>query len=295
MISLSHSEAHEQIADLALEPAALHRLARHLDGPISHAAADPLAVHVETCTACRAEIGAWQRLHCTVIEALGGPDEPMRLADLATDQPATAPESLRAAVAAIAAGAAGGRPGDRHEAPARPAPLTALSGRRPFGVRLSSRLLPLAAVLAVVAVAGGLLVDQSGRLDRATADTAALARVTATLDRVILDPAHRAVTLRAADGSAGGSVVWSNRDLVVLTTDLAPPPADAVYRCWVERDGRRSPIGRMYFADGTGYWTGSLDAWATTSFAAGSTFGISLEPVAGPSGSSAVLVAQLGS
>jgi hypothetical protein len=174
-----------------------------------------------------------------------------------------------------------------------PQPLEAARPRARLSI--TARLLPLVAVLAVVVAAGGLLLNQSRQLDRATADAAALAAVTATLDRVILDPDHRAIELRAADGSAGGSVVWSSHDLVVLTTALSAPSDDVVYRCWIERDGRRSPIGRMFFAGGTGYWTGSLDAWATTSLSAGSTFGISLEPVSGSRNSPAVLEAQLGS
>jgi len=172
--------------------------------------------------------------------------------------------------------------------------VDAIAPPRSGTTRLAARLLPLVAVLAVVLASGGLLANQSRQLDRARADAVALGAVTSTLDRVLVDPAHRAVTLTTADGSAGGSLIWSSHDIVILTTALAEPPAETVYRCWIERDGKRSPVGRMFFADGTGYWTGSLDAWATTSFTAGSTFGISLEPAAGSSGSPAVLRAALG-
>jgi hypothetical protein len=51
----------------------------------------------------------------------------------------------------------------------------------------------------------------------------------------------------------------------------------------------------MWFSGETAYWSGSLDEWATISFDAGGTFGISLEPVAGSGGNPAVLVADLGS
>jgi hypothetical protein len=76
---------------------------------------------------------------------------------------------------------------------------------------------------------------------------------------------------------------------------LEPPPPDKVYRCWIERDGVRSPVGQMWFSGGTAYWNGSLDEWARTSFEAGGTFGISLEPVSGPAGNPAILAADLGS
>lgn len=292
MKPLSHSEAHEELADLALEPAAVDRLVRRLDAPPGGIAADALTAHIPGCRTCRAELEQWQALHGTVAEALAAEDDPIRLADLARVSPVAAPPALRAAVEAIARpGRPGAGPGAMRKGvvPNQPAPGRSLANR------LSRRLLPLVAVLAVVAVAGGLLLDQSRRLDKATADAAALASVTVALDRVILDPAHRAVELRTVAGAPGGSVVWSSHDLVVLTTALAVPPADAVYRCWIERDGQRSPIGRMFFANGTGYWAGSLDAWATTSLAAGSTFGISLEPLAGSKGSPAVLAARLGS
>ncbi len=290
MTPLSHSAAHEQLADLALEPAALRRLASDLDRSPGSAPVDPLTGHIATCAACRAEIENWQRVHGIVGETLAGPDGPERLEDLANEDLVAAPASLRMAVEAIAAEGRAAGAGAAAGSSAAPPPQAG-----PRGLRPRSWILPLVAVLAVVLVAGGLLLDQAGRLNQATADAAALAAVTVTLDRVIRDPEHRIVELRTQAGTAGGSVVWSSHDLVVLTTTLAAPPGNAVYRCWVERDGKRSPVGRMFFADGAGYWTGSLDDWATISLGAGSTFGISLEPVLGSTGSPAVLAAQLGS
>ncbi|MBI3746359.1 MAG: anti-sigma factor [Chloroflexi bacterium] len=308
MTTLSHSAAHERLADLALEPAAFQRFAEGLEiaGPAgSTDDADQLAAHVAGCADCRAELEAWLRVHATVIGALDGPEGRMPLADLATERPIAAPASLRSAVAAIAVPSGSAEAGGTSESPARAArrpqgpssvavDRVAADARPKRTARRSARLLPLVAVLAVVLASGGLLLDQARQLDRARADAAALATVTATLDRVLLDPTHRAVALTAADGSIGGSLVWSGHDLVVLTTALAQPSGEAVYRCWIERDGKRSPVGRMFFADGTGYWIGSLGAWATTSFTAGSRFGISLEPAGGSTGAPAVLQAALG-
>ena len=301
MTNLTHSAAHERLADLSLEPVALRAFAADVAAPAG-AGDSPLHRHVRECDACRAEIDGWLGLHDTVTAALAGPASPVTLEQLAAAEPITAPPALRSAVAQLTmrdgsgpnvAGAArvaalGGAP------VVSSANLVMVPPRRLMAQRWARLLLPLVAVLAVVVAAGGLMLDQSRRLDQARSDTAALAGVTAALDRVMLDPAHRAVALTAADGSTGGSVAWTSHDLVVLATSLGPPPTDAVYRCWIERDGRRSPIGRMYFAEGTGYWTGSLDDWATTSFAAGSTFGISLEPAVGGAGTPAVLAADLG-
>ena len=281
MIQLTHSEAQELLADLALD-------ADNLDPPaLDRLAGEPLGEHLAACTECGRELAAWQRTHAAVRAALvdpADPAHPLRLAAMADDEPIQAPDELRSVVRnrariAIMRPAVGQQPREIRNA------------RRPAALR---RLLPLVAVLAIVTVAGGALLDQSTRLDTARAEAAALQAVTATLDRVLADPNHRVVELRGADGVAAGSISWSGRDLVVLTTALAAPPADREYRCWVEENGKRSGVGQMWFAGKTGYWTGTLDAWGTTSFGDGATFGISLEPIAGATGGPAILAGQLG-
>jgi len=281
MIQLTHAEAQELLSDLALEagnldPTALDRLA-----------GEPLGEHLAACTECGRELAAWQRTHAAVRAALvdpADPAHPLRLAAMADDEPIQAPDELRSVVRnrariAIMQPAAGHQPREIRHARHLPA------------IR---RLLPLVAVLAIVTVAGGVMLDQGTRLDTARAEAAALQAVTATLDRVLADPKHRVVELRGADGVAAGSISWSGRDLVVLTTALAAPPADREYRCWVEENGKRSGVGQMWFAGTTGYWAGTLDAWGTTSFGEGATFGISLEPIAGSTGGPAILAGQLG-
>lgn len=296
MSPLGHAEAHERLADLALEPGALDGL-----GP---AATDPLGAHLATCEACRRDVEAWRRTHARLLEARGPGEDRVDLAQLAGDQPIPAPTQVRGAVLAAA----------------RRTPVVSRSTRGAAGavivhgqavapgsgvgegsaIRLPSRgrpaigrLLPLVAVLAIAVVGAGVLLDQASRLDRADREVARLEAVTASLNRVLRDPAHQVVDLRGADGSPSGSLSWSSRDLVVLTTALEPPPPDRVYRCWIERDGKRSPVGQMWFAGGSAFWNGTLDEWATTSFEAGGTFGVSLEPVSGPAGNPAVLVAEL--
>lgn len=295
MTPLDHAEAHERLADLALEPGALDRL-----GP---AATDALGAHVVTCETCRRDVEAWRRTHTRLLEARGPGEDRVELAQLAGDEPIVAPTELRGAVLAAArrppvAGRSPGAAG-RIVVPAGAVAPVPVVGRA-SAMRLPSRgrpaigrLLPLVAVLAIAVVGAGLVVDQAGRLDRVGQEVASLEAVTASLSRVLRDPAHKVVDLRGADGSASGSLSWSSRDLVVLTTALEPPPPDRVYRCWIERDGKRSPVGQMWFAGGSAFWNGTLDEWATTSFKAGGTFGVSLEPVSGPVGNPAVLVAEL--
>jgi hypothetical protein len=291
---LDHAAAHERLADLALEPGALDRL--------GDPTTDPLAAHLATCDACRRDVAAWRRTHARLDQATGGGVDRVDLADLAGDPPVAAPPALRGAVLeAVRASRATGVPATRADRTIVPMPATGggVATRRlavapwRWPGDMTRRLLPLVAVLAIVAGGAGLLVDQAQRLDRARTEVARLEAVAASLDRVLNDPNHTSVDLRAADGSRAGTLAWSSRDLVVLTTALQPPPAGRVYRCWIERDGKRSPVGQMWFAGGTAFWNGTLDEWATTSFEAGGTFGVSLEPVGGSTGNPAVLVADL--
>lgn len=306
MTPLGHAEAHERLADLALEPGALERLGT--------TAADELAAHVAACDACAHDLRAWRRTHAALEASLGSGPGRLALGDLATDEPIAAPAALRNSILGAVRNQPGGRlelatPPDVVPAPGTVEPLASATPRQVPSERqvaterrlpserqfpAARRLLPLVAVLAIVVTGAWLLADQSARLDRARQDSAALESVTATLDRVLSDPGHRVVDLRGADGTLSGSLSWSSRDLVVLTTALEPPPPGKVYRCWVERDGVRSPMGQLVFAGGTAFWSGSLERWATTSFDGGGTFGISLEPVSGPAGNPAILAADLG-
>ncbi len=303
MSRLGHAEAHERLADLALEPGALDALG----APESN----PLAAHLATCATCSADVDAWRRTQARLAEARGPVEDRVNLAELAADEPIGVPAGLRNAVRSAIRRQPGGMASTARPGPAATAGVGPES-RPPGGPSLSSlaieppsrpRLgmqrpsvrgaLALVAVLAVAVVSGATLIDQATRLDQARNETAALQAVTATVDRILRDPSHWVVDLRGVDGQVEGSLSWSNHDIVVLTTALEPPPADRVYRCWIERDGARSKVGEMVFAEGTAFWSGSLDEWATTSFEAGGTFGVSLEPVAGPAGNPAVLAAEL--
>jgi len=290
MTRLSHAEAHELLADLALDPGAFDRL-----GP---ADSDPLSAHVAGCAACRANVEAWRRTQARLADARGPVHDRTDLADLAVDEPIAAPDGLRDAVlAAIHSGEAPSAAPATPLPPVVSAPLARASGGRRWRpmAPLGRPALALVAVLAIAVVGGGVFVDQAIRLDQARQDTAALESVTATVDRILRDPQHSVVDLRAPEGQVEGSLSWSSHDIVVLTTALEPPPAGREYRCWIERNGSRSRVGTMWFAAGTAFWSGSLDEWATTTIEAGGTFGVSLEPTDAPGGNPAVLAADLGS
>ena len=145
----------------------------------------------------------------------------------------------------------------------------------------------------MIVVGVALLRNQASSLDAARAETHELAEVTAVLGRLLSEPDHSVVALTGADGSKQGSVAWSAHDLAVMTTALDRPPAGQVYRCWIERNGVRSPVGKMWFVGDLAYWTGSLDDWATISLDDGGRFGVSLEPDAGGTSGEPVLTADL--
>jgi hypothetical protein len=80
-----------------------------------------------------------------------------------------------------------------------------------------------------------------------------------------------------------GTLAYSpaSSDLVVIASGLTEPAADREYRCWVEVDGARQPVGRMFFGGDLAFWAGRADSVAD--LPAGSTFGVSLVDAGGES------------
>ena len=327
---MGHAEAHERLADLALEPAALASLAAAVDAAMNRpvdrtvdrsqdrgqtpradsAASDDGAVelveHVTICSRCRLQLDGWRATLRALDLATAREDGEragVRLDELAHDPVIPSPSGLRERVRAIASAPAG-RDDVASDRPAAAAgAATAVAGDARPGERdgararssrtlLVTRILPIAAALAIL-VGGFAIQQQSSRLDSARSEVAALEGVTTVLDRLLRDPDHRVVALVGADGTARGSLAWSSRDLVVMTTALARPSAGQSYRCWVERDGVRTPVGQMWFAGRLAYWTGSLDEWATISLDKAGRFGVSLVTDGKGPAADAVLVATL--
>jgi hypothetical protein len=275
-MAMDHAEAHERIADLALDRDAVARL--ESEG----SAADPFLEHVRDCAACQTELAAVRDLDRGLREALGA------LRDTAAIEPIHPPESLRDAVLeaarreprlAPAPTLATGVP-----SPVAPAAMPASNGRW-WRLELPRLTAPqwaagLAAVL-VIAILGGV----AGRaLAPGTAgpDPSMVAAV-ATLDRVLNAPDHRLVTLATPAGAASGSVAWTAQDFVVLTSALSEPQPGRVYRCWLQWAGKWAAVGSMDFAGSTAYWTGSPGAWTELLAAPGTRFVVTAE-AAGPAG-----------
>jgi len=111
---------------------------------------------------------------------------------------------------------------------------------------------------------------------------AGLEAVTVATLSITADPAAQRVALEGAgEVPAAGSLIYSpsTSELVVVATGLEEPPAGQEYRCWVELEGQRQSVGKMYFADELAYWVG--DTPVVGAVPDGTTFGVSLVEVDG--------------
>ncbi|MFZ5853366.1 MAG: anti-sigma factor family protein [Chloroflexota bacterium] len=271
---MDHAEARELLELAAIEPGGLDRLAA---GDTSEAAA--LAGHLAGCPACAEEL-----------ERLRDVSDLIRAA-LREDVPATVPADLRART--LASVAELGRERGREAAPAAPAVPAAsavpvVSGQA--AVRRRARPVrwwaSLAAALVIGAGLGGFAVGTGDRaaLEAQEAAITALARVNEWAVRVARQPDMRTVTLTdPSGGAAAGTLVFSpaTDELVVVMTGIAPPPAGREYRCWVESNGVRRSVGRMFFAGEYGSWAGRVSGLA--GLGPGTVFGVSLVDPANPS------------
>jgi hypothetical protein len=242
--TMDHADATARLADLALEPA---RLAA-LDTDDS-AEATSLRAHIAGCRRCASEREAWTATWSAM--TIGG-QEP--------DDAPTAPASLRmSTLAAVAAEVRGA------------AEATRVPGRSRWR---AAPWLVAAAALVIAVGAAGVGLDRTSQLDRVRAETAGLARATTALGQVLAEKIHWTTSLNAADGRAAGTVAWTAESIVVVA-DLPSLPAGGSYRCWVEQNGVRTPIGAMALSGSTGYWSAPMDGWGPL-MGPGARFGVSI-------------------
>lgn len=257
MSPMDHAAAHERIEDLILEPSRLVALdASSVPEDVA------LREHLDGCPACRADLDGWRLVQLRIAEALPAAAEAAR--DV---EPIEVPPSLRTRVLAAV------QSGDRR---LEPIPMHRAARARPTALWLG-----LAASLVLLVGSAVITLDQATRRASAESEAQALAGVVVAMDRVLAAP-HKIVELHRTDGTAAGSVSWSRRDWVVLTTALQEPPADQRYKCWLE-DGEQSvSVGLMEFAGGTAYWAETLDDWATWEIGPSTQFVVSLEAADAP-------------
>jgi hypothetical protein len=284
METMDHSEVRELLEDAAIEPGGLDRLMAG-DTPT----ASIVAGHLAGCPDCAEELA---RLHRSVglirptvravpppelrertlayVAALGRPRGP-------AVEAAVGPAAISQAGSAEAAtaAAAAGRPGPLVFAPSSAATGPAARGQ----VGRLGWFAGLAAALIVAVTGTALLVNASHQSSSAalSAEIEALGEVARWTLRVDAQPDVRRVELASATGATtSGSLVYSptSKELVVVADHLAAAPAGHEYRCWVEVDGHRTSIGKMFFGGDLAYWVG--DVQAVAGLPAGARFGVSL-------------------
>jgi Anti-sigma-K factor rskA len=231
---MDHAEARDRLEKAAAEPGAIDRL---MAGESPDAA---LAEHLDGCADCRAELDVLRQTAAAVRDAVRE----------------TPSADLRERTLAYVARVGRPRGADVSPAASRPGWLPAA----------------WTAAVAAAAVVVGLFVwsGTSSRLaeaDAAIADQrATLAGLSIVIDwtlRLSADPETSGVQL-AADGAgaATGTVLYSpdRGELVMVASGLPVPPDGQEYRCWIQENGERVPIGAMYRAGALAYWAGDVDA-----------------------------------
>ena len=271
---MDHDEAREQMELAALEPGGLERLMAG-DTPTAQAT----AAHLAGCPSCTDELARLGRASALIRETVREmPPASLRARTLA----AIRAEGVRRPIVATATGVG-----------AIMEPLAVPAGEAtPPSARGISRgqIIGWAATIAAAVVLSvattsyivGSRVDE--QLAAQDATIAALETVTtATLDITDEPDAEHVDLAGVTDPTLYGSLLFSptTAELVVVATGLTTPAADQVYRCWVEIDGHRTPVGKMFFGGDLAYWVGSVPAVSGLSGAA--TFGVSLVSASGGS------------
>lgn len=258
---MDHDEALEHIEIAAAEPGGLERL---MAGDTAEAAA--VVGHLAGCERCSEELRRLSRAAPLLRDVVRTtPPADLRDRTLAYVREHGRPRGVEAA-------------GDDDEAGP---PLATGQGPAPIARRSRIPAWVAAAAAAIVLVVGsiGFLAGRAD-VDRYGNAVSALETVNqATLD-ISGAPDARRVALASTSGTpTAGTLLFSpsTTKLVVVASDLGTPPSGKEYRCWVEVDGKRANVGRMFFADELAFWVG--DTPEVSDLADGTTFGVSLADV----------------
>jgi hypothetical protein len=273
---MDHAEALALIEDAALEPGGLDRL---MSGDTPESAA--LAGHLAGCPECTEALAATRR----TAEAL---------LVVAAETPAA---DLRARTLALVAEVGRPRGGLADDGGARASDSAGAATARQAtaGPRRRFVLVALAAasVFALLAAGSFVAADLQGQLERTRQEAAHLHDLYAEIETLLQQPTARLVALQTEAGTPAGALVLdpTTKQIAVLSDDLPPPPSGMEYRCWVEANGQRQAVGRMWFEGGLAYWAGKNEGIAA--WPAGASFGVSLEQIDQPASEPAVLSGEL--
>ena len=265
---MDHDEVREQLELAATEPAGIDRLMAG-DTPLAAA----IAAHLAGCSSCTDELDRLRRAAIIIGDAVRTTPPPeLRERTLAfvRDVGRIREPTLETAPAPVASVAA-----------AMPVAVSAATAPSGFGRGLAWVGAIAAAVLIAVTATAFVLDRQSGdRLAVAQAELAGLAHVTAATLALAGEPDAEHVQLAGTDDRWGRVVYSADKgELAVIANGLTEPAGDREYRCWVEIDGQRTPVGKMFFGGDLAFWAGPVET--ISDLPPGSTFGVSLVDTAG--------------
>jgi len=292
---MDHDAVREQMELAAVEPDGLERLMAG-DTPTAQA----VAGHLAGCPTCTEELGRLQRSAVVIrdtVQVMPSPDLKARTLAAIRAEGVVRPLPVAAAGAAAAVAVAGPAVAPAPEPHADPLPAPIPLDRR-------RRLMPVLGWVATIAAAVVLSVVAASYLvgsrvdDQLAAQSVAIKGLqeitTATLTVTAQPDAEHVALAGVADPELYGGLTYSpsTSELVVVASGLTPPAAGLEYRCWVEIDGKREKVGKMFFNQDLAFWVGPSPA--ISGLSNGATFGVSLVDAAGSSvDTDPVLLGQL--
>ena len=245
---MDHDDVLEQLELAAVEPGGIDRLVAG-DTPIAAA----VVGHLAGCERCAEELRRLSRA------------EPLLRDVVRTTPPADLRERTLAFVKEH--GRPRGVAGSERAPVATMGPLTSTArhGSGVPGALLTRRVLPwvatVAAAIALVVSTAGFIAsrDLADRVNAQATTISALEKVQRTTLDLTADAGSRRIALvSTGGGETTGTLLFSpsTAQLVVVAYDLVRPANGQEYRCWVEIDGQRQNVGRMFFSDELAYWVG---------------------------------------
>jgi hypothetical protein len=269
---MDHAEARELLELAAVEP---HGFERLMAGDTSDAAA--LAGHLAGCEDCADEMARLRRaagIIREVVRTTPPPDLRERTLAFVRDVGRDRRVTLEPQLAETAT--TGPTRIQRFPGRAVAERAGASSGSARFG--RPAWLAAIAATLVLSVVATGLVVrsqaDDQARQQAAVVEQ--LARTTSWYITIEAQPDARRISLTSPDTAGpSGTIEFSatTGQLVLVATGLTEPTGDQPLGCWIEVNGARRPIGRMFFGAGLSYWAGPVDQLGT--LGPGAKFGVS--------------------
>jgi hypothetical protein len=284
---MDHDTTLEQLELAALEPDGLERL---MAGDT--ASAQAVAAHLAGCESCTAELVRLERAAPIIRDAV----RELMPADLRERTLAAVRAEGRPRGAVLTPALAGAAPGlpvmaetesaaaastSAASTPIAPATTASTTRRHVLGWVGAIAAAVVLSVVTTSIIVGSRVDDQLA----AQAETiSALEEVTTQTLAVTSEPDAQHVALTGtSDPALAGSLAFSptTAELVVVADGLTEPAAGMEYRCWVEVDGTRHRIGKMFFSSDLAYWVGPAPAVAGLSGPAH--FGVSLVAADGTS------------